>query len=54
MLLLSGGSVAAEGTPDEVMREDTLAAVYDWPISVRPDPETGAPRVTPRRAEGRW
>jgi iron complex transport system ATP-binding protein len=49
MLLLSRGSVAAEGTPEEVLREDILASVYDWPISVRRDPETGAPRVTPRR-----
>ncbi|HUF74928.1 MAG TPA: ABC transporter ATP-binding protein [Longimicrobiales bacterium] len=50
MLLLSHGRVAAEGTPREVMREEVLGAVYEWPISVRPDPETGVPRVTPRRA----
>ena len=49
MLLLSHGKAAAEGTPEEVMREDVLGAVYEWPISVRPDPDTGAPRVTPRR-----
>ena len=50
MLLLSRGRVAAEGTPEEVLREEVLGAVYEWPISVRRDPETGAPRVTPRRA----
>jgi iron complex transport system ATP-binding protein len=50
MLLLSRGRVAAEGTPEEVIREDVLGAVYEWPISVRRDPDTGAPRVTPRRA----
>ena len=50
MLLLSRGRVAAEGTPEEVLREEVLAAVYEWPISVRRDPETGAPRVTPRRS----
>jgi iron complex transport system ATP-binding protein len=50
MLLLSHGRVAAEGTPAEVLRDDVLGAVYEWPIAVRPDPETGAPRVTPRRA----
>ena len=49
MLVLARGRVAAEGTPEEVMREDVLGAVYEWPISVRRDPETGAPRVTPRR-----
>jgi iron complex transport system ATP-binding protein len=50
MLLLSHGRVAAQGTPTDVLREDVLAEVYGWPVSVRPDPETGAPRVTPRRA----
>jgi len=49
MLLLSRGRVAAEGTPGEVMREDVLGRVYEWPISVRRDPETGTPRITPRR-----
>lgn len=47
MLLLSRGVVAAEGTPTEVMREDTLRAVYGWPLAVHRDPATGAPRVTP-------
>jgi iron complex transport system ATP-binding protein len=50
MLILARGRVAAEGTPDEVMREDVLVRVYEWPIAVRADPETGAPRVTPLRA----
>lgn len=50
MLLLSRGRVAAEGTPAEVMREDVLEEVYGWPLSVHVDPESGAPRVTPRRA----
>jgi len=49
MLLLSRGRVAARGIPSEVLREDVLQEVYGWPVSVRPDPETGAPRVTPRR-----
>jgi iron complex transport system ATP-binding protein len=49
ILLLSHGRVAARGTPAEVLREDILQEVYGWPVSVRPDPETGAPRVTPRR-----
>jgi hypothetical protein len=33
-----------------VIREDVLAEVYGWPVSVRIDAESGAPRVTPRRA----
>lgn len=50
MLLLSRGAVAAKGTPAEVIREDVLAEVYGWPLSVHADPGTGVPRVTPRRA----
>lgn len=46
-LLLSQGRLAAEGEAREVFNEDTLASVYDWPVSVGLDPETGAPRVTP-------
>ncbi len=47
MLLLSQGVVAAAGTPSDVVREDTLRAVYGWPLAVHEDPATGAPRVTP-------
>ena len=50
MLLLAGGAVAAEGTPTEVMREETLGRVYGWPVAIDPDPRTGAPRVTPLRS----
>lgn len=50
MLLLSRGAVAAEGPPGEVLTEETLAAVYRWPIAVAPDPLTGAQRVTPLRS----
>ena len=50
MLLLSRGRVAAEGTPSQVMREDTLREVYEWPISVHVDPRSGTPRVTPVRS----
>lgn len=50
MLLLSAGRVAAEGRPGDVVREDVLGQVYGWPLSVRSDPVTGAPRVTPRRS----
>jgi iron complex transport system ATP-binding protein len=49
LLLLSRGRVAAEGTAAEVIREDVLRAVYEWPISVEADPATRAPRVTPMR-----
>jgi iron complex transport system ATP-binding protein len=47
LLLLAGGRVAAEGPPSEVLRSETLSAVYGWPVAVHPDPVTGSPRVTP-------
>ena len=47
MLLLSEGRVAAQGSPAEVLREEVLGEVYGWPVSVRPDPVSGAPSVTP-------
>ena len=47
LLLLDRGRVAAEGQPQEVLREETLKRVYEWPISVGNDPATGMPRVTP-------
>jgi iron complex transport system ATP-binding protein len=50
MLLLAEGRVVAEGAPADVMVEDVLARVYRWPVAVRADPITGAPRVTPMRA----
>jgi iron complex transport system ATP-binding protein len=50
MLLLAQGRIAAQGLPSQVMREDTLREVYDWPISVLTDAASGTPRVTPLRA----
>jgi iron complex transport system ATP-binding protein len=46
-LLLSDGKVAAEGDAQEVFQEEVLERVYRWPVSVRVDPVSGAPRVTP-------
>ena len=53
LLLLDRGTVAAEGEPQEVLREETLERVYEWPISVSNDPATGAPRVTPLSTSSR-
>jgi iron complex transport system ATP-binding protein len=41
VLLLSEGAVAASGTPEQVLRSDTLAAVYRCPLAVQ-------------HREGRW
>lgn len=50
LLLLSGGRVAAEGAPADVLRTSVLEDVYRWPIAVATDPSTGMPRVTPLRS----
>jgi iron complex transport system ATP-binding protein len=47
LLLLDRGTVAAEGKPRDVLQEETLRRVYEWPISVSDDPATGSPRITP-------
>lgn len=48
LLLLDGGSTAAVGTVDEVIRSEVLERVYRWPVAVDRDPTTGALQVTPR------
>ena len=47
IVLLDRGRVAAEGTPEQVFREDVMERVYGWPLRVDVDPVTGTPRVVP-------
>ena len=54
VVLLHKGVVAADGTPDDVMRASILEAVYEWPLVVSRDPAVGAPTLVPlRRNSGR-
>lgn len=48
MLLLHRGRVAAEGTPLDVLQQDRLAAVFEWPVAVTTWCD-GAPQVVPLR-----
>ena len=48
ILLLSAGRVAGEGSPGAVLREDTLRAVFDWPVAVTTWCD-GSPQVVPLR-----
>lgn len=48
LLLLGCGRMAAEGDARQVLRADVLETVYGWPVDVRTDELTGAPRVIPR------
>jgi iron complex transport system ATP-binding protein len=48
ILLLSEGRVAGEGRPAEVLREDSLRAVFGWPVAVTTWCD-GSPQVVPLR-----
>jgi iron complex transport system ATP-binding protein len=49
IVLLHHGTVAASGTPNDVMRGDILERVYEWPVVVTRDPAVGAPSLVPLR-----
>lgn len=49
MVLLSRGSVVADGPPADVMDAATLESVYDWPIVISRDAASGAPMLLPLR-----
>ena len=53
MVLLHEGTVAASGTPDDVMRGEILERVYEWPLVVTRDPAVGAPALVPLRGRAR-
>jgi ABC-type hemin transport system ATPase subunit len=50
MILLSSGRVAAEGTPAEVLRQETLREVFGWPVAVTTWCD-GSPQVVPLRPQ---
>jgi iron complex transport system ATP-binding protein len=55
LALLVDGRLAALGSPDEVLTEKNLAAVYRIPIHVMTHPEYGSPLILPDGREGpRW
>jgi iron complex transport system ATP-binding protein len=47
LVLLRCGSIAADGTPAEVLRPDPIRSVYDVDVEVRTDPSSGRPFVIP-------
>ncbi|MFE3292538.1 heme ABC transporter ATP-binding protein [Rhodococcus sp. NPDC059234] len=48
--VLEGGSLAALGTPQDVLTEELLSRVYGHPVEVLAHPDTGAQLVLPKRA----
>jgi iron complex transport system ATP-binding protein len=49
IVLLDHGTIAAQGSPAEVMRAPVLEGIYDWPLVVTRDPAAGAPALLPLR-----
>ena len=49
VVVLSAGTVVADGEPGEVLRSDLLSDVYRHPVDVVAHPTTGSPLVLPRR-----
>ena len=45
LILMDGGRVVIQGTPEEVLRSEILESVYHTPLIVSTDPETGRPSV---------
>jgi iron complex transport system ATP-binding protein len=48
MLLLSAGRLVAEGTPHEVLRQEIVSQVFEWPVAVTSWCD-GSPQVVPLR-----
>lgn len=48
VLLRAGGSVVAEGKPEEIVRAEVLSEVYGTAVEVFAHPRTGRPVVAPR------
>jgi len=49
IVLLSGGTVAAQGRPEEVLTPENVRAAYGISVACDRNPATGAIRVTPLR-----
>lgn len=49
IVLLSGGTVAAQGRPEEVLTPENIRAAYGVEVACERNPATGAVRVTPLR-----
>lgn len=55
LVLMDRGRVAVAGPPADVLRAESVSAVYGWPVRVEPmgepGPDRGAPQVIPLRPE---
>jgi len=49
VILLDHGRLVADGTPETVLRPETLEPVYRCRVTIHADPECGALRIFPKR-----
>lgn len=47
LILVSEGSIAIQGTPEEVLTEENIQRVYQLPVHIIKSPVTGKPHVIP-------
>ncbi|MGA4692289.1 heme ABC transporter ATP-binding protein [Rhodococcus sp. AB351] len=47
--VLEQGRIVADGAPGDVLTEELLGRVYQYPVAIGRHPETGTPLVLPRR-----
>ena len=52
VVLMDGGRIVAQGSPERVITPATIEAAYDWPVDVTPH-RSGAPQVSPVGTEER-
>ncbi|WP_053386277.1 ABC transporter ATP-binding protein [Leucobacter japonicus] len=48
LIAMRQGHIVAQGTPAEVVTEQTIREVFDLPSEIIADPQTGSPLVVPR------
>lgn len=53
MVVMSGGRIAAQGAPAEVLTVDSVRDAFGLDAEVIPDPVTGGPLVVPKGRRGR-
>lgn len=51
--VLERGSIVADAPPEQVLTEELIGRVYQYPVKVTRHPETGTPLVLPRRGGSR-
>lgn len=45
IMMLNGGKMAAQGTPEQVLKPSVIKAVYNWPVHIIPHPVNHHPVV---------